>query len=160
MSKLNWIQAKSEYMTDSTMSYVKLAQKYGVAVSTIADKAGSERWAVEKERTLAKIEQNAIDKTIEKASESIAEVNLRHINTARLLQKEGIVAITQRNVKPIYARDAKDYIVEGINLERKALNMDSKENTTNVNIQNNMMTMVDFMKAMHQRQLQREAFTS
>lgn len=67
---MDWKKVKTEYITDEASSYTKLSEKYGIARSTIANKAGREGWAKEKERyhnelvtkTVARMGQKQLDK--------------------------------------------------------------------------------------------------
>lgn len=67
---MDWKKIKTEYITDEASSYTKLSEKYGIARSTIANKAGREGWAKEKERyhnelvtkTVARMGQKQLDK--------------------------------------------------------------------------------------------------
>lgn len=67
---VDWNKIKSEYITDDTASYTKLAKKYGIARSTIANRAGQEGWVAEKERyrnelvtkTVAAVQKKQVDK--------------------------------------------------------------------------------------------------
>ena len=44
MAKIEWSKAKTDYIKDETMSYAKLAEKYGVAKRTVAERAAKENW--------------------------------------------------------------------------------------------------------------------
>ena len=67
---MDWKKIKAEYITDDTSSYTKLAKKYGIARSTIANRAGQEGWVAEKERyrndlitkTVAAVQKKEVDK--------------------------------------------------------------------------------------------------
>jgi monoamine oxidase len=67
---VDWNKIKSEYITDDASSYTKLAKKYGIARSTIANRAGREGWASDKERyrndlvtkTVAAVQKKQVDK--------------------------------------------------------------------------------------------------
>jgi hypothetical protein len=40
----DWVKIKTEYVTDATMSYRKLVEKYGVSMSALRKRAKSEGW--------------------------------------------------------------------------------------------------------------------
>jgi transcriptional regulator of aromatic amino acid metabolism len=47
---VDWKTIKTEYITDESSSYRKLAKKYGVSYSAIGDKARKEGWMEEREQ--------------------------------------------------------------------------------------------------------------
>lgn len=51
---MDWSAIKTEYITDESASYRKLAEKYGVSYTSIGEKARKEGWAKERERFLNK----------------------------------------------------------------------------------------------------------
>lgn len=51
---VDWSAIKTEYITDESASYRKLAEKYGVSYTSIGEKARKEGWAKERERFLNK----------------------------------------------------------------------------------------------------------
>ena len=59
---MDWNAIKTEYITDEASSYTKLSKKYGISRSTIANRAGREGWANEKER----YRNEVVTKTVEK----------------------------------------------------------------------------------------------
>ena len=67
---MDWKKVKTEYITDEDSSYTKLSEKYGISRSTIANRAGREGWAKEKERyhnelvtkTVARMSQKHVEK--------------------------------------------------------------------------------------------------
>ena len=67
---MDWKKVKTEYITDDASSYTKLSEKYGISRSTIANRAGREGWAKEKERyhnelvtkTIASVGKKQLDK--------------------------------------------------------------------------------------------------
>ena len=63
----DWQAIKTEYITTYT-SYRKLAQKYGINVTTIAKTAGAEKWVEERKQYATKTQA----KTLEKISQQEA----------------------------------------------------------------------------------------
>lgn len=51
---MDWNVIKTEYITDESSSYRKLAKKYGVSYTTIGEKARQEGWAEERKQFLNK----------------------------------------------------------------------------------------------------------
>ncbi len=60
----DWKKVKTEYITDEASSYTRLSKKYGISRSTIANRAGREGWAGEKER----YQDELVTKTLSKMS--------------------------------------------------------------------------------------------
>ena len=69
---MDWNAIKTEYITDESASYRKLAEKYGVCYTTIGEKARAEGWQEEREQYRTKIltkmmrevEKTAVKKTV------------------------------------------------------------------------------------------------
>lgn len=61
---MDWNSIKTEYITNESSSYRKLAKKYGVSYTTIGEKARQEGWAEERKRFL--------DKTLSKTLNAIS----------------------------------------------------------------------------------------
>ena len=67
---VDWKAIKTEYITNESSSYTKLSKKYGISRSTIANRAGRECWATQKERyqndvvtkTIASVGEKQVDK--------------------------------------------------------------------------------------------------
>lgn len=72
MPKIDWIKIKNEYI-NTNISQRKLAEKYGVSVSTLTKKANKEKWQQLKETQCNKIETKVQQETADKIIES--EVN-------------------------------------------------------------------------------------
>lgn len=51
---MDWNSIKTEYITNESSSYRKLAKKYGVSYTTIGEKARQEGWAEERKQFLNK----------------------------------------------------------------------------------------------------------
>lgn len=85
---------------EDAWSYAKLGKKYGVAMSTIATLAAKEKWNLknknEQKRILLK---KSDEKTIERASDEIAELNTRMLGTAKKA-----LSIIEEQVDALYNR--------------------------------------------------------
>lgn len=97
---MDWKKIKSEYITDENSSYTKLSKKYNVSRSTIANKAGREGWASDKERyqnelvtkTIASVQKKEIDKIariqgltdrlLDKLEKAINELDIHQIKNS------------------------------------------------------------------------------
>lgn len=87
---MDWNAIKAEYITNESSSYTKLSDKYGISRSTIANRAGREGWATEKERyqndivtkTIASVGKKQVDKVarIQDVSDKLLEKIERAIN--------------------------------------------------------------------------------
>lgn len=64
-----WNAIKTEYVTDESTSYRKLAKKYGVSYTSIGDKARKEGWAKEREQFQTK----TLSKTLNAISQGQAK---------------------------------------------------------------------------------------
>lgn len=81
---MDWNAIKTEYITDESSSYRKLAKKYGVSLTAITHRAKKENWAEKK----AQFKNNLITKNIEKISKKKSD-KMARINdiTDKLLAK-------------------------------------------------------------------------
>ena len=62
---MDWKAIKTEYITDSSCSYRKLAKKYGVGLTSILNRSKKEDWIRQREQ----YQDRTVTKTIEKISE-------------------------------------------------------------------------------------------
>ena len=77
MPKTDWIKIKNEYINTS-ISQRKLAEKYGISVSTLTKRANKEKWQQTKETQCKKIEtalqQKTADKIVKSEVDRIANI--------------------------------------------------------------------------------------
>lgn len=66
---MDWKAIKTEYITDESSSYRKLAKKYGVSYTAIGNKARQEGWAEDRERYL----NESVSKTLKAISDGQAK---------------------------------------------------------------------------------------
>lgn len=152
-TKINWIKAFQYYCSDPTISYEKVAEKFDVSLTVVKEHGLEDNWVQLRNEAL----QKAIQKIADKAAEDLAVTNETHANIGRIMQRKALEAV-DKNVTPVYARDVADWLDKGVAMERKAYGLDKNDtHVTNVNIQNNMMTMQDFAKEMQRRREQRES---
>lgn len=119
MAKISWSKALADYLKDETQSYASIAEKYGVSVQAVKKRASKEGWQDLRQKTIQKVDQKLPDKL----GESIAEVTARHAQVGKTLQAEGIQAI-KGGMKPQSFKDARLSILSGIEIERKALDLE------------------------------------
>ena len=60
---MDWKTIKTEYITDESSSYRKLAKKYDVPLNTLADRAKREGWAKKKKQSQDKVVTKSIEKS-------------------------------------------------------------------------------------------------
>lgn len=70
---MDWQQIKTEYITDSSMSYRKLAQKYKVGVQSITTRSKREGWIEQRERHKNDIVTKSLKKISERESSRISK---------------------------------------------------------------------------------------
>lgn len=72
--KIDWLSAKKDYISDPTLSYEKIAQKYGVQKNTVWNRAKKEGWI----KLRQDIDEKASLKVEAKLVDELAEINTRH----------------------------------------------------------------------------------
>ena len=104
----DWSKIKTEYITDESASYRKLAQKHGVSYTAIGDRARKEGWAEERQQFLnktlsktlsaigrdqakrAKRLQTVADKLLFKIEDAVDRLDMRDL----LIDKQALKQIT------------------------------------------------------------------
>lgn len=71
---MDWKKIKTEYITDESSSYRKLAAKYGVSLTAITNRAKSEKWLEQKKQFKDKTTTKSIEKISEKQADKLARV--------------------------------------------------------------------------------------
>lgn len=112
----DWLAIKEDYLLNPTARLTDIAQKHGIAESTINRKSQLEGWA--KERQI--VYKRADEKAMVKIEDRIAELKTRHALIGKFLQKSGIEAIKKKKVNIRSAKTALEYTVAGVNIEREA----------------------------------------
>ena len=97
----DWKKIKAEYITTDT-SYRKLAQKYGLAESTIYARGGKEKWVEQKEQHQSKV----VAKTLDALSNKEVDRTARLMTVADKLLKKVEVLVDQEG--PISANAIKN----------------------------------------------------
>lgn len=72
---MDWNAIKTEYITDESSSYRKLAKKYGVSLTAITHRAKKENWAEKKAQFKDKLITKNIEKISKKKSDKMARIN-------------------------------------------------------------------------------------
>ena len=81
---MNWSKIKNEYVSDSSMSYRKLAEKYGVSRAVIGEKAKKEGWRALRQAASERAEA----KLLENVGEENARINGKFYEAIDLLLQE------------------------------------------------------------------------
>lgn len=126
MAKISWSKALIDYISDETSSYASIAQKYGVSVQAVKKRASKEKWQNLRTNTIQKVDQ----KLPEKLGEEIAIVNAKHAKIGRMLTRKGMRAINQHKLTPKNFDEAKESIKDGVRIEREALNIQDKSQSS------------------------------
>lgn len=128
-TKINWKQAAKDYFVDPTLSYEKIAKKYGVTTWTVYKRATKENWGELRDLTQSK----GLKKVVETSINDIGSVRTRHADIGRVLQSEGLTAL--KKLKPKSFGHVWLAVKTGVEIERKALDLEKPD--PNVAIQIN-----------------------
>jgi len=93
-------------------SYEAVAKHYQVSKRAVTNLARKERW----QEKVAAADQQARARAVERAQESIEEMNERHLKTAQLIQKKALEALRDSTI--VGAMDAVKALVMGVRDER------------------------------------------
>ena len=92
---INWEAIKCEYITDSTTSYRKLAEKYGVSYQAICHRSKDEEWRDLREQHL----NDTVSKTVKKIGKKKADKMARIDDLAGKLLDKVEQAITELDLQ-------------------------------------------------------------
>lgn len=84
--KFNAKNAETEYITDSSMSFRRIAEKYDVSYHTIQKCAKQNDWVKKRGEYQSKVAQKAISKNIEKESNNLSKLNTIADDITELLE--------------------------------------------------------------------------
>ena len=151
---MDWSAIKTEYITDESSSYRKLAKKYGVSYTSIGAKARQEGWAEERERyisetlskTLTAISngqakrasrlQTVADKLLDKIEKAVDDFNMTELLLDRYALKQITGAL--KDIKDIQMiksdTDLREQEARIRNLEKQA-EAEEKDNEIKVTIE-------------------------
>jgi len=90
--KINWEQARAEYVANRSMSLKEVAEKYAVSYDYLRAVAQKESWRSDKERRWSDKQKEAL----EEVEGSIKDLIIRHAKVARFLQAGGIKRLQKR----------------------------------------------------------------
>ena len=118
--QIDWLAIKEDYLLNPSTTLVTIAQKYGIAESTINQKSKRDGWAKERQIVYQKSDRKA-SLMIE---DRIAELKTRQALIGKFLQKTGIEAIKKKKVTIRSAKMALEYVMAGVSTERQAEGLD------------------------------------
>ena len=121
-NKNNWLAVKQEYLANPTKTLTDIGATFGIPRSTMAKKSYLEGWAKQRDILYMEVDKRAKDMQVEK----LAALVTRHALMGKLLQKTGIEAIKSKKVRIKNAKDALEYTIEGIRIEREAEGLDKQ----------------------------------
>lgn len=73
--KFNAKKAEHEYITDNSMSYRKLAEKYEVNYTTVQVYGRKHNWVDKRKEYQSKLAQKTLEKTVEKQSDKLSKLS-------------------------------------------------------------------------------------
>jgi len=83
----DWLSIKNEYINTS-ISYRKLAEKYGVSFATLQVRAKKEQWKIERDKQYDKVEAKVRQKTVDViVKNEIKQIDRKYELSERLLDK-------------------------------------------------------------------------
>jgi hypothetical protein len=145
MAKHNWIKIRTKYVTSrEPISYAKLAELYELNETTIAERASKEGWVALRQQTQEITQQ----KTIELTTSTISSYNAHKFLQGQQVADKAVTVLLDPNIK-IGGKVANEMLLAGHKLQTEALGLDNpKIAIQNNNIQNNIMSLDDFMRKM------------
>ena len=93
---VDWFEARKDYLSDNSLTYVDIAKKYGVSKTSVENRASSESW-VELRQDLG---ERAFTKFTEKLLDEKSTANNRHLTHWQNLQalaNNAVVDMAERN---------------------------------------------------------------
>lgn len=123
--KYDWAEVKVNYLGDPTTSFAKMGRKYGIPLITVRARAEKEQWATLR----VVLEEKVQELIVSRAENDLEEVKTRHLKIGKILQKTGLDALIKGDYQITRAKEALDFIVSGMEIERKIFGLDGKEKT-------------------------------
>jgi uncharacterized protein YjcR len=137
MVKIDWRKARLDYVTDESMSYVKIAEKYKLNESTVKRHALKNGWVDLRQATL----QRATELLPEKAGEQIANFQAEKLKIGKALIDASMTALEKEGNKPNGFKQVREGIVSGYKIATEAMGLDKPNTQINLNQQNNFLTL-------------------
>lgn len=83
--KFDVTKAEHDYVTDTTMSYRKLAEKYEVDQATVSKYGKLNKWVDKRKEFQAKVKQKSLDKASEKKSDGLAKLSAATVTAINIV---------------------------------------------------------------------------
>ena len=130
MARINWLKAKTEYISNPQETLLSIAGKYKVSHTSVKNKATKEDWGRLRQETSQKVDE----KLPEKLGDKIASVNARQAGLGVAFQGMAIKAIQEKDengqpkIKPVTIDEVRLLALTGVTIERQALNLEKNNN--------------------------------
>lgn len=121
--KINWVEAYSFFIASEQCTLRTTAEQFHIDYEYLRQRASDENWVKCKEDIL----QSARFILQEQARDDLVRRNQEMVKLARAMQIQGAQKIADGTVELKSARDIRDWILTGIEIERRCLNMDVKK---------------------------------
>ena len=145
MSRVNWTEIKNKYISDETISFVKLAELYPMSVTSIAERARKEGWTKLRQEALLKISE----KFIEKTTDTISSFQADKLKAGKYMVGVGLQGI--KDHQPRNARESKEVVETGYKIATEAMGLDKANAITVLNQTNNFVTFTQAVKEFEQK---------
>ena len=97
---MDWNAVREEYITDESSSYRKLAQKYGVSLTAIYNRAKAEDWQGQRKQLKDKTITKSIEKISDKKAKQAAKYN-DMVDTMTAKLTEAIEAVDPKDTTAV-----------------------------------------------------------
>lgn len=151
---MDWKTIQTEYITDESSSYRKLAEKYDVPLTTLAERAKKEKWTEKRKqhqdnivtKTVAKNEKNQVDRMARLLTVTDKLLNKIEQTVDRLTEEDIVIEKSTlkqisgalKDIKEIQGaktdRDIREQEARIRNLEKQAQD-DNKPNSITITIE-------------------------
>ena len=126
--KAPWEQVREEYVAGpDELTLAVLAAHYGVAVETVCRHAAAEKWAAQR----VQHRHTVAIRGREKATTSEAEIRVRHIGIAKLMQAKAIARLRTLDPEKMDLSEVRHYLRDATEIERRAAGIPDEVRTDN-----------------------------
>jgi len=121
-SNIPWSKIFQYYVSSERVSYQDCCNKYHVSIQAVKEHGTAEEWV----RRKKEIFKAALVLMESRTADVIAKRNTDHIALAKGLLGGAAQQLATQRYLPTNARDIKDWVIAGVDIERRALGMDVK----------------------------------